>query len=101
MDKPMSWTFSCDRGRIQTYNLLIRSQMLYSVEPWSQKLLISECKGTTSFDKCKCFFCFFLLIYHFGVEDEVSNIDAKVKVLRWITISVSIKTDSRKWQLKN
>ena len=29
----------CDSGRIQTCNLLIRSQMLYSVELRSQKLL--------------------------------------------------------------
>ncbi len=29
---------SCDRDRIQTYNLLIRSQMLYSIELRSQYL---------------------------------------------------------------
>lgn len=26
----------CDPNRIQTYNLLIRSQMLYSIELWDQ-----------------------------------------------------------------
>ena len=30
----------CDSGRIQTCNLLIRSQMLYSVELRSQTLLL-------------------------------------------------------------
>ena len=34
----------CDSNRIQTCNLLIRSQMLYSVELWS--LLISEVIAT-------------------------------------------------------
>ena len=39
----------CDSGGIQTHNLLIRSQMLYSVELRNRRLaLISEmrCKGT-------------------------------------------------------
>ena len=35
-----SWPFCGDRDRIQTYNLLIRSQMLYSIELRSQ----TECK---------------------------------------------------------
>ncbi len=44
----------CDSGRIQTCNLLIRSQMLYSVELRSQKLfkallLESGCKGKKYF----------------------------------------------------
>ena len=44
----------CDSGRIQTCNLLIRSQMLYSVELRSQKLfkallLESGCKGKKCF----------------------------------------------------
>ena len=30
------FTVLCDRDRIQTYNLLIRSQMLYSIELRSQ-----------------------------------------------------------------
>ena len=32
--------YVCDSGRIQTCNLLIRSQMLYSVELRSQTLLL-------------------------------------------------------------
>ena len=36
--------FLCDSYRIQTYNLLIRSQMLYSVELRSQvQLLCARC----------------------------------------------------------
>ena len=35
--------FSCDSCRIQTCNLLIRSQMLYSVELRSQALLEINC----------------------------------------------------------
>ncbi len=31
-------SLDCDRDRIQTYNLLIRSQMLYSVELASQSI---------------------------------------------------------------
>ena len=34
--------YVCDSGRIQTCNLLIRSQMLYSVELRSQTLLLCE-----------------------------------------------------------
>ena len=37
--------FKCDSDRIQTCNLLIRSQMLYSVELRS-RFLICGCKGS-------------------------------------------------------
>ena len=40
--------FFCDSGGIQTHNLLIRSQMLYSVELRSL-FLICGCKGTHFF----------------------------------------------------
>ena len=35
-----------DSGGIQTHNLLIRSQMLYSVELRNLRFLICGCKGT-------------------------------------------------------
>ena len=38
-----------DSNRIQTYNLLIRSQMLYSVELWSHCFSQLRCKGTVFF----------------------------------------------------
>ena len=38
-----------DSNRIQTYNLLIRSQMLYSVELWSHCFSQLRCKGTAYF----------------------------------------------------
>ncbi len=46
----------CDRCRIQTCNLLIRSQMLYSVELIGQAVsLISEDKGTIKIETCNTF----------------------------------------------
>ena len=41
--------FLCDSDRIQTCNLLIRSQMLYSVELRSHVLSFDECKVTYYF----------------------------------------------------
>ena len=44
--------FDCDSGGIQTHNLLIRSQVLYSVELRSQTATIvlnCECKGTANY----------------------------------------------------
>ena len=41
--------FLCDSDRIQTCNLLIRSQMLYSVELRSHVLSFDGCKGTYYF----------------------------------------------------
>ena len=38
-----------DSGGIQTHNLLIRSQMLYSVELRNLRFLICGCKGTHFF----------------------------------------------------
>ena len=42
-----------DSNRIQTYNLLIRSQMLYSVELRSRCFSQLRCKGTAFFWNCK------------------------------------------------
>ena len=61
----MSLLMLCDSYRIQTCNLLIRSQMLYSVELRSRAglCLICECKVTTFFSIlqifCKIFSHFF------------------------------------------
>ena len=47
-----SLPFACDSGGIQTHNLLIRSQMLYSVElrnHLAPHYLICGCKGTHFF----------------------------------------------------
>ena len=48
-----------DSDRIQTCNLLIRSQMLYSVELRNHVLLFNGCKGTAFFWICKHFRIFF------------------------------------------
>ena len=40
-----------DSNRIQTYNLLIRSQMLYSVELWSRCFLNCDAKVLLFFEK--------------------------------------------------
>ena len=51
--------FICDSDRIQTCNLLIRSQMLYSVELRSLHFRIASAKVTTFFETTKTFSCFF------------------------------------------
>ena len=55
-----SFHYRSDSYRIQTYNLLIRSQMLYSVELRSrfsaslvEPLSVSVCKGTAFFETAK------------------------------------------------
>ena len=48
----------CDPDRIQTCNLLIRSQMLYSVEPRGLSLNC-DAKVRTFFYTTKCFHRFF------------------------------------------
>ena len=49
---------SCDPRGIQTHNLLIRSQMLYSVE-LGDLLAICGCKGTTFLGNHQIFLPFF------------------------------------------
>ena len=51
--------FLCDSDRIQTCNLLIRSQMLYSVELRSHVLLFDGCKGMCFYLNSQTFSCFF------------------------------------------
>ena len=61
------FSFLCDSCRIQTCNLLIRSQMLYSVELRSHLCVSglsfpeSECKSTTFFQTDQIFFLIFCL----------------------------------------
>ena len=60
-----------DSNRIQTYNLLIRSQMLYSVELWSRVVSQLRCKGIAFFLYCKTFVIFlqfFFIFLLFGVK---------------------------------
>ena len=45
--QPLMVALTCDSCRIQTCNLLIRSQMLYSVELRSHPFCFCECKITT------------------------------------------------------
>ena len=62
----------CDSYRIQTYNLLIRSQMLYSVELRSQKqsyFLIASAKLQLSAVTANLFMDFFLFLSRKGVEE--------------------------------
>ncbi len=74
-------SFICDSYRIQTCNLLIRSQMLYSVELRSHLLasgclsLESGCKDTTFFRRTKFFFVFFRLQPFNGVNSCALKID--------------------------
>ena len=49
----------CDSRGIQTHNLLIRSQMLYSIELGSHHFLQMRCKGTAFSDTGKIFATFF------------------------------------------
>ena len=49
----MKIAFCCDRGWIQTSNLLSRNQVRYSVAP---RGLFCECKDTTKKNICKRFF---------------------------------------------
>ena len=53
-----------DSDRIQTCNLLIRSQMLYSVELRNHVVLFNGCKGTAFFWICKRFDVFFIKKKH-------------------------------------
>ena len=47
--------FLCDPGGIQTHNLLIRSQMLYSVEPRDLYLVgVKRLELSTPCTPCKC-----------------------------------------------
>ena len=58
----------CDSGGIQTHNLLIRSQMLYSVELRNlsgASFLNCECKGTMFFSLDQTFWDFFSRKVHF------------------------------------
>ena len=57
--KELNWVPFCDPDRIQTCNLLIRSQMLYSVELRDRLLSFDVCKGTAFFETCKTFDDFF------------------------------------------
>ena len=61
----------CDPDRIQTCNLLIRSQMLYSVELRGRSAE-SDCKNTTFLQSCtpdeKFFICFSLVFKY--VENQ-------------------------------
>ena len=79
----------CDSGGIQTHNLLIRSQMLYSVELRNlsgASFLNCECKGTMFFSLDQTFwdffqkkvyfpwfFCHFLAFSHLFFEEERDN----------------------------
>ena len=49
-----------DSGGIQTHNLLIRSQMLYSVELRNHRSLFAGAKVRSFSESAKLFRCFFL-----------------------------------------
>lgn len=56
--KTLSFAPCCDSAGIQTRNLLIRSQMLYSVELRSH-ISLSECKGSAKNRNCQTIPAFF------------------------------------------
>ncbi len=56
--KALLKALTCDSGGIQTHNLLIRSQMLYSVELRSH-FLNCVCKGIYFFDKMQIYLFIF------------------------------------------
>ena len=64
MTHPLSLLFG-DSGGIQTHNLLIRSQMLYSVE-LRNLFRFAGAKVRTIFDSTKHLSDFFRKIFHFG-----------------------------------
>ena len=66
----------CDSAGIQTRNLLIRSQMLYSVKLRNQTLLLlKRCKDTTFFVQSKnktlffSLFCYFVHVFPVAQKD--------------------------------
>ena len=68
--------FSGDSAGIQTRNLLIRSQMLYSVKLRNQTLLLlKRCKDTTFFVQSKnktlffSLFCYFVHVFPVAQKD--------------------------------
>ncbi len=61
----MSLLMLCDSYRIQTCNLLIRSQMLYSVELRSRLFFFCDAKLRTFLILCKFFDNFFQKKSHF------------------------------------
>ena len=78
----------CDSCRIQTCNLLIRSQMLYSVELRSQIyvvcqpfLWLSDCKGTTFQQICKGFPHFFLKTIVIRVFYKLVSMKGRASIL--------------------
>ena len=60
-------TLLSDSNRIQTYNLLIRSQMLYSVELWSRCFLNCDAKVLLFFESASAVLYFFQknVFFHF------------------------------------
>ncbi len=73
----------CDAYRIQTCNLLIRSQMLYSVELMRQTFVVCECKVTTFFRICKIFrelfSIFFVAEFFLGYSISQSSIERSLE----------------------
>ena len=85
--KELVWVPFCDPDRIQTCNLLIRSQMLYSVELRDRFVVVSfnECKDSTIFWNCKtfCDFCPLCAIFFVARRSKVSRVETK-KELVWV-----------------
>ena len=57
----ITFSSSCDSRGIQTHNLLIRSQMLYSVELGSHPFRFAVAKVRTFYGTAKLFTTFFLV----------------------------------------
>ena len=76
----------CDSGGIQTHNLLIRSQMLYSVELRNHSAphyLICGCKGTHFFWTDQTFWRLFSKKVHFTSFLPLNSTFTSSKCLKW------------------
>ena len=69
----MSLLMLCDSYRIQTCNLLIRSQMLYSVELRSHALVALRLQRYNVFLYYAIFFLIFFASHVFFIPDESFN----------------------------
>ena len=86
--------FFCDFGGIQTPNLLIRSQMLYSVELRSRFLIFASANVAYFFEFAKFFNR--VLRNKFRAKNQVSDIQSEIPIISRKTIMIRKQTDRHK-----
>ena len=82
--------FQCDRGGIQTLNLLIRSQMLYSV-----KLRSHFCFASANIEPLvelnNLLFSFFWILFdESSTKQQKSQISPNVPITPWIAVIIQV-----------